>query len=71
MILVIQLRIISNFSAGCREGYSRDSFIGMSFYDRRYETKIKYGARVNLLVRKILRPSSENSICEETLIYEW
>ena len=46
MILVIQLRIISNFSAGCREGYSRDSFFGMSFYDRRYETEIKYGESI-------------------------
>ena len=46
MILVIQLRIISNFSAGCTEGYSRDSFMGMSFYDRRYETKIKYGESI-------------------------
>lgn len=46
MILVIQLRIISNFSAGCTEGYCRDSFIGMSFYDRRYETKIKYGESI-------------------------
>ena len=46
MILVIQLRIISNFTAGCTERYSRDSFIGMSFYDRRYETKIKYGESI-------------------------
>lgn len=39
MILVIQLRTISNFSAGCTEGHSRNSFMGMSFYDRRYEDK--------------------------------